>query len=115
MPMDRSKYPPYWDDLSLFVREVLAGDRCEGGPDYPDCTAENGEPHPVTGSKVVLTVAHLDHDPGNNEFQNLRALCQRCHLAHDREQHALTRALRERTEKIEAGQLEIGIEAADTG
>ena len=36
---------------------------------------------------IVLTVAHLDHQPENCEPDNLRALCQRHHLAHDREHH----------------------------
>ncbi|WP_267383063.1 hypothetical protein [Sphingomonas sp. GC_Shp_2] len=36
---------------------------------------------------VVLASAHLDHDPGNNQQRNLAALCQRCHLAHDRPEH----------------------------
>lgn len=33
---------------------------------------------------VVLTVGHLDHNPGNNDESNLRAMCQRCHLNYDR-------------------------------
>ncbi len=40
--------------------------------------------------RVVLTIAHLDHDPRNNDDGNLAALCQRCHLFHDRKQHAAT-------------------------
>lgn len=36
---------------------------------------------------VVLTISHADHDLSNNDPANLRALCQRCHLAHDRELH----------------------------
>jgi 5-methylcytosine-specific restriction endonuclease McrA len=32
---------------------------------------------------VVLTVAHLDHDIKNNDYQNLKALCQKCHNRHD--------------------------------
>ena len=40
---------------------------------------------PVT--RVVLASAHLDHDPTNNRQRNLAALCQRCHLAHDRPEH----------------------------
>ena len=35
----------------------------------------------------MLTVAHLDHAPEHNDPANLAALCQRCHLAHDRDQH----------------------------
>ena len=33
--------------------------------------------------KVVLTVAHLNHDPTYNEPHNLKALCQLCHNRHD--------------------------------
>lgn len=33
--------------------------------------------------KVVLTVAHLDHQPENCAPDNLRAWCQRCHNAYD--------------------------------
>lgn len=32
---------------------------------------------------IVLTVAHLDHQPENCKLENLRALCQRCHNRHD--------------------------------
>jgi hypothetical protein len=32
---------------------------------------------------IVLTIAHLDHDVANNDYGNLRALCQRCHNRHD--------------------------------
>ena len=33
--------------------------------------------------RVVLTVAHLDHQPENCDPDNLRAWCQRCHNAYD--------------------------------
>lgn len=64
------------------------------------CPAVNGQPHPVTGSKVVLTVAHIDHDTTNNRFHNLAALCQRCHLNHDRHQHAFYRKYGRQTKYI---------------
>jgi hypothetical protein len=35
----------------------------------------------------VLAAAHLDHDPTNNRLRNLKALCQRCHMLRDREEH----------------------------
>lgn len=38
--------------------------------------------------KIVLTVAHLDHDPTNNDDANLAALCQKCHLTYDAKHHA---------------------------
>jgi len=42
---------------------------------------------------VVLTVAHLDHDRDNFDVQDsrLRALCQRCHLNHDRPHNIIKR------------------------
>jgi hypothetical protein len=41
----------------------------------------------VGGTIIVLTIAHLDHDKNNNRFENLAALCQKCHLNHDLPQH----------------------------
>lgn len=86
MPCDYSEYHPKW---TLIVRLIhrRSGNRCEGSPRYPDCRAANGKPHPVTGSKVVLTVAHLDHNKEHNRFHNLRDMCQRCHLTYDLAHH----------------------------
>ena len=38
--------------------------------------------------RVVLTIAHLDHDEHNNQIQydRLKAMCQKCHLAYDAEE-----------------------------
>lgn len=33
--------------------------------------------------RIVLTVAHLDHQPENCDPANLKALCQRCHNLYD--------------------------------
>lgn len=41
--------------------------------------------------RVVLTIAHLDHDLTHNEDGNLMALCQRCHLWYDKNEHARNR------------------------
>lgn len=96
-PENRSRYPKDWKAISLRIRE-RAGWRCEGTPDFPNCRAKNGEPHPETGSRVVLTVSHTDHQPENCADDNLRALCQRCHLNWDRHLHVanLRRTMRAR-------------------
>lgn len=39
---------------------------------------------------IVLTIAHLDHQPENCDPDNLRALCQMHHLRHDAAHHAET-------------------------
>lgn len=50
----------------------------------PIGSAYVGEVHPTnTFIKVVLTIAHLNHNTSNNDYSNLRALCQRCHNRHD--------------------------------
>lgn len=106
MPIPPEKlalYPPDWKEISLAIRE-RAGWVCEGSPAYPDCRAENGKPHPVTGSKVVLTVAHLDHNPPNCDPDNLRAWCQRCHLKYDIKRHIHNRRA---NAARRAGQVEI--------
>lgn len=58
---------------------------------YPNCRAENREVHPETGSRVILTIAHLDHDPTHNDETNLRAWCQRCHNTYDAKERAKNR------------------------
>jgi len=42
--------------------------------------------------KVILAVAHLDHDEQNNDPANLRALCQMHHLRHDARDNAKRRS-----------------------
>lgn len=99
----RAKYPKEWRLISTLIRKYRALDLCECrgecGHDHEAenapwitghirrCLAGNDYPHPVTKSRVVLTVAHLDHDPTHNTEANLRALCQRCHLAYDAKHH----------------------------
>jgi len=44
-------------------------------------------------TRVVLAAAHLDNDPANNRLVNLKSLCQRCHMLHDRPYHLAQRWL----------------------
>lgn len=103
MPIkDPSKYPPNWPMIRARIL-LRARHRCE----WPGCGAPNGwwgfwtsahhrqflpptrKPWPgVKAVKIVLTVAHLDHNPTNNADDNLAAWCQYHHLLWDRELHA---------------------------
>lgn len=76
VPCNYKDYPNDWKEIR---KEILkrANNRCEL------CNAENYKPHWKTGSKVVLTIAHIDQDRENNKRYNLLALCQRCHLRID--------------------------------
>lgn len=49
---------------------------------------------------IVLTIAHLDHQPENCADENLRAWCQRHHLAYDAEHHKVN-AYRTRKDKAQ--------------
>ena len=44
--------------------------------------------------RVVLTIAHLNHTPGDDRDENLKALCQWCHLNQDKLHHKETRSAR---------------------
>jgi hypothetical protein len=112
MPVDWSRYPPDWKAIVARVAE-RSGGRCEcrgecGTPSCASqCAAVNKQPHPETGSRVVLTTAHLDHDTMHNDLSNLRHLCQRCHLRYDARLHAQhARATRVRRCE-EAGQMRL--------
>lgn len=83
----------YWDKLGRFWSAGECIDLLEeSGYDIFEIGNELGHvsinKKPV---KVVLTISHTDHNIKNNDYTNLRALCQRCHLHHDKEQHATTK------------------------
>lgn len=98
-PDNKGRYPSNWREISFRIRFERAEGRCECegecGHDHGGrCEARHGEPHPVTESKVVLTTAHLNHTPEDCRDEVLKAMCQRCHLAYDREHHASSRRKR---------------------
>lgn len=116
-PEHRWLYPIDWKELSEVIRFERAKGRCEhcgrphgqlvfhlGDGRWWDAAAKTWrsgrgrllklaplECLPastvIETTKVVLACAHLDHDPGNNAPANLKALCQRCHIIHDRAEH----------------------------
>lgn len=100
---NKARYPKDWRAVVERIRE-RSGNCCEGSPAYPDCRARNGEPHPQTGSRVVLTCAHLDHTPENVEDGNLKHWCQRCHLTYDAKFHAAN-AAKTRRRRLALGDL----------
>jgi hypothetical protein len=96
MPIDYSKYPKNWKAISLRIRKRSGGQcECTGecglhrtNPGPRRCEERNGEPAKWAKGKVVLTVAHLDNDASRNDDDNLKAMCQRCHLRYDAKLHA---------------------------
>lgn len=127
-PENRARYPKDWKLIRASVL-TRAGNRCErckapnhqriargAGNDAGTYMLDTAEVFCAQTGKhlgqirmsdyevarmvdVVLTVAHLDHTPENCDPDNLRAWCQKCHLAYDAEHHAQT-AQRTRREAL---------------
>lgn len=108
MPIDRSRYPENWNAISRRIRFERALNQCEctgecgQHHEHGRCEAVNYLAHPNTGSVVVLTVAHLgverpDGSPGDKHDkldcrdENLKAMCQSCHLSLDLGEHLQNR------------------------
>lgn len=118
MPIDYSKYPADWKTVIRPRILARAASRCEkcgvenyawlpakccAGPHYSD---KDGFRRCLGCRKhrprVVLTIAHLDHDITNNKDSNLAALCQRCHLTYDAKLHATNAR---KTREAKSGQM----------
>lgn len=87
-PENRDRYPRDWKSRIVPMVRARSGGQCECtgqcGIDHRGrCDARHGEVHPATGSIVVLTVMHLDHQPEHNDPANLLHGCQRCHNRYD--------------------------------
>lgn len=130
MPMNRALYPVDWKVITARLKDEV-GQKCE------ECSAPNNtwimrrldtpavwmeaftkqweevlyweSEEWATEIKVVLTTAHLNHNPSDNDRANLRVLCQRCHLVYDSPHHQInarrTRLNKKHQVKLEAGQL----------
>ena len=116
MPIDYKKYPPNWKteirprilerannccenclvkNYEWIIRGINCYQKLDGAIfnmkselityDYVG-SVSNKKP-----IKIILTIAHLDHDIKNNDLSNLKALCQKCHLDYDKNFHAENR------------------------
>ena len=111
MSIDYSLYPKNWKEIRKRILE-RAGDRCECEGECGlhtttgRCVELNGYPAEYARGKVVLTIAHLDHDETNHEVTDdrLKALCQRCHLRYD-----IPEKKRRRFEKEHKNQIKLEI------
>lgn len=94
---------PYWctgycDGMSVIVAyaDAKQGAAEHSFARFGDGPVPKGEAHIIV---IVLTVAHLDHQPENCDLANLRAYCQRHHLAHDHTHHLANAAATRRSGK----------------
>lgn len=117
-PISREKaklYPSNWRAIRAeIMRRAEIGDgfsqcECDGEcglhrttPGPRRCEEIHNSPAKWARGKVVLTIAHLNHDPTDNRPENLKALCNRCHLRYDSEHHQRNAAATRRRKKDEA-------------
>ncbi len=103
MPCDYSKYPDNWKQIRAAILD-RANNCCEfcGVENYAfgirdkhgtfeQIDEGSADDRSLDGEKVikiVLTVAHMNHDITDSRSENLRALCQRCHLTYDAKHHS---------------------------
>ena len=93
---EKARYPKDWKEISLRIRDRAQG-QCEcvgecGLHPWGRCVEKQGRKAFFAKGTIIMTVAHLDHTPENCGDNNLKAMCQRCHLRYDREHHAETAA-----------------------
>lgn len=111
MAFNPKNYPDNWREISNHIRFVRAKSRCEKCGLVHGGLRWNGKRF-VT---VVLTTAHIgldkpDGTPGDKRdtfdcrLENLVALCDRCHLQFDADQHQQTKQTNQRKALTDAGQ-----------
>lgn len=108
---NRARYPKDWRTIRAAI-VARSGMRCEcagecGLHHGRRCVERHGTPAAWAKGRVILTVAHLDHQPENCATDNLKAMCQRCHLRYDTAHHqrnaaATRRAAKQTRELFEA-------------
>lgn len=128
-PENKHLYPHNWKDIRVDILK-RANNKCEfcrienkavglrdkeGKFHTIDDLNEEGfnSDHYQDTSKaltIVLTIAHLDHNPQNNDYLNLKALCQKCHLAYDSKYHVRNAR---KTRLIKKGQTILKLEIID--
>lgn len=109
MPIkDKSVYPKNWKQISNEIKARAKNQcECEGECKLHHgrrCIERHGEKAHYANGKIVLTVAHLNHNPKDNRRKNLKAMCQRCHLRYD-SKHNQQNARKTRREKKAIGEL----------
>ena len=73
-----------WNGIEVFQNEDGSIFKTEDGELISNSYVGDVWDEKNNGScKIILTVAHLDHDIKNNDYSNLAALCQLHHNRHD--------------------------------
>lgn len=124
MPINYAEYPKDWKIIRARILE-RAKDKCEfcDVPNYAlihrtgkgindwlfwteGIESEAWIADGLKPTRIILTIAHLDHDKTNHQVTDdrLKALCQKCHLKLDMPRHI---ANRKRNLNIKRNQLNL--------
>lgn len=130
VPMQRKLYAENWEEIALAVKDaagwhcVVCNRPCRKPGEDMDVFLLTGFAHSGWDGEIrnynewmnlvleapvrfTLTVMHLDHNPANNEPDNLQAACSVCHLRYDAQHHAANAAATRRKRAEDAGQLPV--------
>ena len=94
MPVDWCKYPSNWKTEirpKILERENHCCKFC-GVVNQSEVVRHNKNGMKLV--KIILTIAHLNHDTTDNRDENLAALCQKCHLNYDLRHHLKNRKIK---------------------
>lgn len=104
MPIDYKKYPPNWkyeirprilkrsknccEECGLLNHSTAISFKEDGKTVWMNAVFHDLLEVSYKEVKVVLTIAHLDHDETNHNVSDdrLKAMCQLCHLRYDAEE-----------------------------
>lgn len=107
MPIDYKQYPSNWKTEirpAILERDNHCCKFCHL-PNYCFINKKTREiclPDEDNVTRIILTIAHLDQDKTNNDYENLAALCQKCHLGIDLKHHMENaRATREKNKQLQ--------------
>lgn len=111
MPIDYKQYPKDWKqtrqrilerennkckfcdvpNYEIIYRPIKGNMKWEIAPEGMICESDLFDG--VKFTKIILTIAHLDHDKLNHQVSDdrLAALCQRCDLLYDMDHHVSNR------------------------
>lgn len=121
MPMIRSLYPLEWEQIALAVKTAAdwtcqeCGRPCrKPGESIAQlfqrlpCWIREGNASLLSTmarkpQRWTLTTAHLNHDPGDCRWENMKAMCAPCHCRYDAPRKAADR----RAKKVHPSQLRI--------
>lgn len=107
---NKERYHQDWNDIirpEILKRDKYRCTKCGAEHKQAYVFDEDGSKHKIPDNeikewkkygdkayKVFLQIAHLDHDPNNNNYSNLASMCVKCHLKNDTQHRIMARIVK---------------------